>query len=485
MKLLERLRRFATGGRPLPKAQMEAARAARRLASWRAGSDNLNSLILQGGDLLRARARELVRSNPYAANAAASFAAHAVGTGIKPSSLVRDGALKERIQRLWLDWTDEADADGLTDFYGLQAMVAKSLFEAGECFIRFRPRRMEDGFSVPLQLQLIPAEQLPLSKNETLPGGREVLMGVEFNGIGQRLAYHFLRHHPGDIRQRGQVQKGHGVFVRVPADQVIHVFQPQQEGQIRGLPRIAPAIPKLWLLEQYDDAELDRKKVAAMFAAFVTRPQAEDVLGEDDAPRDEDGAALLGLQPGTMQLLLPGEDIKFSDPADVGGSYEAFQYRTLLACCSAMGVPYTNVTGDLRQANYSSLREGKIEFRRRVEQIQFNTLVFQLCRPVWNRWIREAALSGALDLPGFASNPSPYRQVKWIPPKWDWVDPLKDRKAEIEAIKAGLKSRSDVIESEGSDAEETDRRIKADQAREQEMGLDFEPTAKATPNRKE
>jgi capsid protein len=60
-----------------------------------------------------------------------------------------------------------------------------------------------------------------------------------------------------------------------------------------------------------------------------------------------------------MQLLLPGEDIKFSDPADVGGSYEAFQYRTLLACCSAMGVPYTNVTGDLRQANYSSLREGK------------------------------------------------------------------------------------------------------------------------------
>jgi hypothetical protein len=38
-----------------------------------------------------------------------------------------------------------------------------------------------------------------------------------------------------------------------------------------------------------------------------------------------------------MQLLLPGEDIKFSDPADVGGSYEAFQYRTLLACCAAMG----------------------------------------------------------------------------------------------------------------------------------------------------
>jgi capsid protein len=59
----------------------------------------------------------------------------------------------------------------------------------------------------------------------------------------------------------------------------------------------------------------------------------------------------------------------------VGGSYEAFQYRTLLACCAAMGVPYTNVTGDLRQAKYSSLPEGKLEFCRRIEQFQHGTLV--------------------------------------------------------------------------------------------------------------
>ena len=70
-----------------------------------------------------------------------------------------------------------------------------------------------------------------------------------------------------------------------------------------------------------------------------------------------------------------------------------------------MGVPYTNVTGDLRQANYSSLREGKLEFRRRIEQFQHGTLVFQLCRPVWRRWLRDAVLAGALELPGFASGP--------------------------------------------------------------------------------
>ena len=136
----------------------------RRLVAWRAGGESINSLMLQGGELQRARARQLVRTNPYASNAAASFAAHAVGCGIKPSSLVEDGALKDQIQRLWLAWTDEADADGLTDFYGLQTMAARAMFEAGECFFRFRPRRPEDGLTVPLQLQMLSSEHLPLGE---------------------------------------------------------------------------------------------------------------------------------------------------------------------------------------------------------------------------------------------------------------------------------------------------------------------------------
>jgi hypothetical protein len=118
-----------------------------------------------------------------------------------------------------------------------------------------------------------------------------------------------------------------------------------------------------------------------------------------------------------------------------------------------------------------ALHQGAVHAR--LDQLGHGTLVFQLCRPVWQRWIRDAVLSGALDIRGFASEPARYLAVKWIPPKWDWVDPLKDRKAEIEAIDAGLKSRSDVIESEGYDAEEVDRRIAADHAREEELGLKF------------
>ena len=167
--------------------------ARRRLRGWQPPLENINALVASGGPRLLARARELVVTNGYAANACEAFASNLVGDGIKPSSLIEDAALRDRVQRLWLAWTDEADADGLTDFYGLQAMAAREMFVAGECFVRMRPRRAEDGLTVPLQLQLLQAEMLPFEKTEELEGGRRIRCGIEFDAIGRRIAYHFRR----------------------------------------------------------------------------------------------------------------------------------------------------------------------------------------------------------------------------------------------------------------------------------------------------
>ena len=107
------------------------------------------------------------------------------------------------MQKLWLDWTDEADAEGFTDFYGLQRRAAREVFIAGEVFFRFRPRRPQDGLTVPLQLQMLPSEMLPLNRNEVSPGGNVIRQGIEFDAIGRRVAYHFLRRHPGDMTDPG------------------------------------------------------------------------------------------------------------------------------------------------------------------------------------------------------------------------------------------------------------------------------------------
>jgi lambda family phage portal protein len=465
MGLFDMLRRQKSGGLSAMRARLEGAMARRRLRGWNPPLENINALVASGGPRLLARSRELVVTNGYAANACEAYAANLVGDGIKPSSLIEDGDLRDKVQRLWLAWTDQADADGLTDFYGLQAMIAREMFVAGECFVRLRSRRAEDGLRVPLQLQLLQSEMLPFEKTETAANGNRIRCGIEFDRIGRRVAYHFRRRHPGDSTDRGDVIPA---TTRVPAEDVLHIYRAIDAGQIRGLPHVAPAMVRLFLLDQYDDAELDRKKTAAMFAGFVTKNAPEETLmGEIE---DEGtGIGIASLEPGTLQVLLPGEDIKFSSPADVGGGYEAFQYRTLLAISASLGLPYHLVTGDVRQANYSSLRAELVEFRRRIGQLQHGVMAHQFCRPVWQRWLETAVLAGALELPDMGAA----RAVHWIPPRWDWVDPLKDIQAQLLGINAGLMSRRKAVEATGYDIEEIDRENAADAARAAALGLHY------------
>ena len=469
MRLWGRIKALAGGRVRKGAALHDAAELSRRLKGWRPSGANINTILQGSGDLILRRSREIVRTNPYAANAREGFASSLIGTGIKPSSLLSDHELRERVQALWHEWSAEADADQATDVYGLQTIIGSALFDAGEIFVRFRPRRTRDGLSVPLQLQLLEAEYCDRSYSMQRPNGNEIRCGIEFSGEGRRVAYHFWRQHPGDATSAVRTLER----VRVPARQVLHVFIPQRPGQLRGLPRIVPALVKLFLLDQYDDAELDRKKVAALIAGFITQPDVTEE-GEPSAinakDMDDEGVASAEWQPGTMQILGPGEDIKFSDPADVGGNYESFQYRTLLAVCAAMGLPYTSVTGDMLKVNYSTARAAMFELRRRIGPLQRNVIVHQFCRPVWRRWMETAVLAGALD----GEVRELQSKVKWIPPKWEWVDPLKDRQAEKLAVDAGFKARSDVIEAEGADPEEIDQRIAADRARADRLGLSFE-----------
>ena len=103
----------------------DAGQHHRRLRGFRATRAHVNALIAAAGPDITARARWLVRNNGYAVNAVESWAANTVGDGIKPISKIVDAARKEELQRLWLAWTDDADAEGLTDFYGLQRRAAR------------------------------------------------------------------------------------------------------------------------------------------------------------------------------------------------------------------------------------------------------------------------------------------------------------------------------------------------------------------------
>jgi lambda family phage portal protein len=306
-----------------------------------------------------------------------------------------------------------------------------------------------------------------------------VRSGIEFDSMGRRVAYHLYRSHPEDGRLAPMSGQGGMDTVRIDAREIIHLYRVLRPGQIRGEPWLARALVKLNELDQYDDAELVRKKTAAMFAGFITRLSPEDNLMGEGVANDA-GIALAGMEPGTLQILEPGEDVKFSDPADVGGSYSEFLRAQFRAVAAAIGVTYEQLTGDLSGVNYSSIRAGMLEFRRRTEAIQHGVLVHQLCRPVWNAWLDQAVLSGSLTAPGYARRRRDYVACKWIPQGWQWVDPEKEFKAMLLAIRAGLMSRSEAISAFGYDAEDVDREIASDNQRADDLGLIFDSDPRRT-----
>lgn len=441
-----------------------------RLAHWNGSGLGVNTLIHHHAPLIRQRSRDVSRNNAIAFRAVDNLVSALVGNGIKPHSLCEDLTFRRDIEAAWKVWVKQSDPTRASDFYGQQAVMVRAMIEGGEALARFRERLPSDNLFIPLQLQLMEPEQLDDGRDTiNLPGGRRISRGIEFDDTGAPVAYWFHREHPGE--NTGRTVAGNSV--RVPASQVIHLYEPLRPGQVGGLPWLSVALVQLHELDQYNDAEVVRKKSAAMIMGFITALDAGGALpGEDggtDGYEDPDGESV-GLEvasPGTMLKLLPGEGVEFNNPADVGGNYEAFVRANLRLLAGAARQTYEQLSGDYSDVTYSSARQAILEFRRKMEQIQAQIIVHQLCAPVWDKFVRAAIISGRVQVPGgvaaFVNGPHQFCEVKWVPTGWQWIDPFKEVQADKLAMESRLKSRKRIIaERTGEDIDDVDAEIDAD-----------------------
>ena len=476
------LRNITQAGRAFGRAVMgstsgfEAASRGHQIAGWTELDSAIDTLMASEGDSLRSKSRGLVRKNSWAKNAEEIWVANMIGTGIKPESLHPDKEVRALVQKSWKRWTDEADADGLTDIYGLQALVMRENFEAGETLIRFRPRFEEDGLSVPLQLQVIEAEHLSLTHFGN-NGGNAIRSGIEFTPFGKRAAYHLYREHPG----LGHMSKGlnPGEMVRVDAANVIHSFDVLRAGQMRGTPWLAPVMVALYELDQYVDATLKKQKISNMFVGWYRGMSDEiaatlmaDARSQNSGETAPTGVAFGEVQPATiLDLSAGGGTLEWSTPPDPSSSFPDFVKAMLRMIACGVGVPYTRLNWDTSDSTFASERSELLEFRRRVEQKQFSMMAFQVCRPIWRRWIKDAVLVGVLPKPRTPAEWNDLYSVEWRTPKWAWVDPLKDVMAAKEAVRCSFTSRTAQIHELGYDPEQVDAEIAADNERADRLGI--------------
>ena len=104
---------------------------------WGMGTSyRINSEVSGAGATVRTRARYLAANNPWLSQAVANWAGALVGSGIVPTPKAPEAANRKALSDLWSLWTEEADADGRTDFAGMQADIVRGLVIDGEAFVQ-------------------------------------------------------------------------------------------------------------------------------------------------------------------------------------------------------------------------------------------------------------------------------------------------------------------------------------------------------------
>lgn len=405
----------------------------------------------------RGRVHDAIRNTPFAVRAIEILTTDIVGSGIVPR------AADSTIGDLLKEWCWQCDAEGQRDLYGIQESAIMAWAEGGESFIRLRPRRPGDGLVVPLQLQVLESEMLPLLDQE-LTNGNSIRQGIELNRIGQRVAYWFHKAHPGDFYTGGiSITQ----LTRVPADAVLHIYEARRPGQLRGFPRLAPVLQRIQQFSDMDEATIERQKQASNITFVITRPVPE-AAGIDPVTglAIEDDREVSDVAPGSAYRLFPGEDMKTADLPSVGGEYDHFTTWQARQISAGAGVPYELLTNDFRSVNDRTARIILEDHRRRMRQHQQFRLVHPALRPIAAAFIDAAIMMGL-------ASPTVDRRVPWVPPAWPYIHPVQDVTAAEREVRAGFDSRRHVVISRGRDPDDVRDENILDTAEDRRHGLSY------------
>lgn len=445
---------------PVKKRRYEGAAKSKRLSRWAAPSTSANDAIGAGLVTLRNRARDLRRNNPYACKGIQAITSNVVGPGITTQFR---GENPEDLEALWASWAETfaIDFDGRNNIYGLERLVMDAVAESGEVLVR---RRVTASLEFPLQYQILESDFLDANRTETGMDGNYIIQGIEFDKQGRRVAYYLFESHPGAMTgSLINTVKSH----RVPAEEVLHVFRMERPGQARGVTWLAPVIVRLKDLDDYEDAQLMRQKIAACFTVFVQDIGAPLDDEDEDCPDD------LGerVEPGLIEHLPPGKTVTFTKPPEVQG-YGEYVSTVLYGIAAGLGVTYEALTGDLSKVNYSSGRMGWLEFGRNIKAWRDSLMIGHFLNPICSEFMRFAAIKG------FSTRGLSYVHVA---PAREMIDPTKEIPATVEAIKAGLTTLSDELMAQGKDPEAHLAQYKKDMDTLDELGLKLESDPRNSP----
>lgn len=429
---------------------------------WLPAHRSGDGAIHETWDLLTSRVRDQARNEPSIVAARRVLVNHVVGAGLQTNAAVtvpdESGVpellekFNQRADALFDEWAEtETDSEGKLSFGAMQRLALGDAADAGEVLL-LEQADADPNRLLPLCYQLVEAEQLDLTKDQpAAPGVNEIRRGVELDTRGRAVAYHLYGIHPQD-----PFGNFDGTSVRVPADRVIHYFEPARPSQTRGVtwwaPMMLPAKDRDWLIGNV----LTAAAVQAIFTAVIkTKTPGAGGLGfgelGETSSTDAGGNSIFKLGKGTVAEILPDEEIESVQSSQPAQQLPQFYKDVLLNEHSmASGISSLRLNRDYSRTNFSSARAAHNDDHRTFAPLS-NSFGCRVVKRIRRRWTEMAAAMGLFEEllrpREFRANPRRWLAAELILPGRLLTDPVKEWVGAVMAVAAGMSTLKDEIAS--------------------------------------
>jgi lambda family phage portal protein len=444
------------------------AKSTRLSSDWLSQAASIDRKIYADGNTLRARARSLAHENPLMARSISLIRCNVIGsTGIRLQMKVTDPGgtpddfANKKIEAGWYEWCKKCGTRGESWIEHL-ILDASSYAVDGEVFGRIVFGK--EG----IQVEVVDASRIDINLNRKKDKSQnEIRMGIEIDDWGKMTALWVIKQ--SDIDYRLPWENMRGFYQRIPSSEVFHFFIPTEPGQTRGYPPIAPVMNSLHQLNGLNEAQLVSARAGAAQMAFFKNTGDAKWTG-----KDSNGNPEMRIEPLSMQVLPTGYELEQFKP-EIPDNYEAFSKSIMRNIAVGIGLSVPALTGDLREVNFSSIRAGNAQDQEYFKLIQ-KLFIDRIVTPIFEAWLNYNLMNGKLGLP--YSKFDKFNSPSWSCKRWPYVNPQQEASANQAEIDMKTKSRTQIVEENGGDIEETFEMIRREEALAVKMGINLAPPTK-------
>ena len=294
--------------------------------------------------------------------------------------------------------------------------------------------------------------------------------GVKTSPAGKALAYCICERckQTGDFRYKTVIPARHILM---------HGFYSRFD-QVRGISPLASAINTFADLYEAQEFALAKAKLSQYFGIKFIRDADEApalVEGEGEFQEKPPYEFKFGKGPQLLDLD-PGDDAQFLESQTPSTEFQSFSEQMIASAIKALDIPTTFY--DSRRSSYSASRQELLLYEQSA-QIKRND-VRDLLNHLTHWRLSLSLEDGMLALP--AGMPLSDLKWEWIANGLPWIDPLKEAKADIAMVEAGLRSRQEIAKSRGRDWQTIADELATEKAYMQKKGLCAQTTESADRN---